>query len=96
QWIAFGVGCLNGVLGIYSLATNRLPRRPFLWRDDFEPRRYGWAQLLMAVFVFTIALGPVMLEWGYELFIVVLLLGIGAFAAGLRLMHSGKQIQRSS
>ncbi|MFF5211607.1 hypothetical protein [Streptosporangium sp. NPDC000396] len=96
QWIVLGVGCFNVALGIYSLATDRLPRLPFVWRGGFNPRRYGWAQLLMAVFVFTVALGPVMMEAPYELSIAVIFLGFGAFIAGICLMHSGKPTQRSS
>lgn len=93
QWVLLGVGCLNVALGIYSVATNRLPRFPLLPRD-IEPRRHGWGQLMVSVFVATIALAPTTMEWPYGLSIAVFTLGLGALFAGLWIMCSGKQNQR--
>ncbi|MFF4414161.1 hypothetical protein ACFYY8_16625 [Streptosporangium sp. NPDC001559] len=94
QWIALGAGCLNVALGVYALATNRLPRVPFLHRG-FLPRRYGWGQLMMSLFVFVVALEPAMMEWPYELLIAVLMFGFGACLAGMWTMCSGKRARQT-
>ncbi|MEV8635226.1 hypothetical protein AB0395_26570 [Streptosporangium sp. NPDC051023] len=68
-----------GALGLYVLATERLPR----WirrRDRHEPQAYGWAKLLMAVFI-TMIVMPQIMDLPYGLVIGLILLGLAAAVA---------------
>ncbi|MBB4920297.1 hypothetical protein ACFY19_15575 [Streptosporangium saharense] len=69
----------TGALGLYVLATNRLPR----WirgRDESEAPAYGWAKLLMAVFIIMIVV-PQAIGLPYGLVVGLILLGLVAAAA---------------
>ncbi|WP_433361531.1 hypothetical protein [Streptosporangium sp. CA-115845] len=96
QWVLLGLGCLNTALGIYALLTKRVPGWAFRRREAPEPYRYGWGQLLVSLFAFVAALQPMTMDWPFELSITLLMLGFGAFLAGLWLMHSGKRARRIS
>ncbi|MEV4242558.1 hypothetical protein AB0J63_04020 [Streptosporangium canum] len=96
QWILLGAGCLQAVVGIYMLVTNRLARPvPFFNRDRLEPRRHGAGQLVASVFPITAVLVQAT-EWSYELAMATLMLGLVAFLAGTWLMLPTKQPRSSS
>ncbi|GAA3078610.1 hypothetical protein [Streptosporangium carneum] len=66
-------------LGLYVLATDRLPR----WvreNDRHEPQAYGWAKLLMAAFI-TMLVVPQTTDLPYGLVIGLMTLGLLAAAA---------------
>lgn len=86
QGITLGVACLITVLGIYALATNRLPRVPFLRLDRYEPRRYGWGALLIAAFGFTSVLGRDVMEPGSGMDLVLLILPFVFLVSGIGLV----------
>ncbi|MEV7012161.1 hypothetical protein [Streptosporangium sp. NPDC051022] len=68
-----------GALGLYVLATDRLPgwiRSP----DRYEPQAYGWAKLLMATFI-TMIIMPQAVELPYGLVIGLTTLGLVAAVA---------------
>ncbi|WP_157594665.1 hypothetical protein [Streptosporangium amethystogenes] len=81
------MGFLNVAIGIYALTTNRLPPLvPVIWRDRYEPRRYGWGVLLMAVFVFLLVLGQKVLDWSPDLALVLVIPMIGCVIAACWLL----------
>ncbi|GGL23688.1 hypothetical protein [Planomonospora parontospora] len=97
QGFGLVAACLNVVLGIYVLTTNRLPPLvPIRKRDYYKPRRYGWGVLLMAAFVFLLVLGQWVMDWSPELALVLMIPMIGSVIAGSCLLLSAKSSQRVS
>lgn len=83
QGFALVAGCMNAVLGIYVLTTNRLPPLvPIRKRDDYKPRLYGWGVLLMGVFVFLLLLGQRMMDWSPDLALALMIPTVGCAVAG--------------
>ncbi len=77
--IAMLFASVTGALGLYVLATDRLPR----WvrrQDRHEPQAYGWAKLLMAAFI-TMIIVPQTVDLPYGLVIGLITLGLVAAVA---------------
>ncbi|MFI6797177.1 hypothetical protein [Streptosporangium canum] len=95
--ILLGLGCLNVALGVYALTTNRLPSLvPILWRDRYEPRRYGWGVLLMAAFVFLLVLGQKVMNWSPDLALALAIPMVGCGVAASWLLIPTKPSPRAS
>ncbi|MEV4380939.1 hypothetical protein [Streptosporangium sp. NPDC049644] len=73
---------LDVVIGAYVLTANRIPALlPVLWRDRYEPRRYGWAMLLIAVFAFLLVLGQKVMDWSPDLALALVIPMVGCIVA---------------
>jgi len=78
-WV-LAVSCIPAALGIYMLATNRLPRLIVGKRWVRKPCHYGVGQLLMSLF--GVLLGVMMLQWSPAFSRTLFLLALGCAVAG--------------
>ncbi|MFF3437795.1 hypothetical protein [Streptosporangium sp. NPDC002721] len=85
QAVVLGISCLIAALGVYALATKRMPHLPFLRFGRRDPQYYGWAVLSIAAFGVTGTLGQDVMEPGSVLDVAMLVLAIAFLIAGLGL-----------
>ncbi|MFD0887595.1 hypothetical protein ACFQ08_23900 [Streptosporangium algeriense] len=94
QVAVLGVACLVAGIGVYTLATNRLPPLFFLRIAHYAPRRYGWGVLLIAAFGFTSTLGADVAEPGSWPDMALFALSCGFFVSGTGLVMSSTKRSR--
>jgi hypothetical protein len=85
QAVTVGISCLIAALGVYVLATKRMPHLPFLRFGRRDPRCCGWAMLSIAAFGFTGTLGQDVMEPGSVPDVAMLVLAVAFLIAGLGL-----------
>ncbi|MFI6456214.1 hypothetical protein ACIBF6_32190 [Streptosporangium amethystogenes] len=82
QGFVLTLALLDVAIGVYVLTTNRIPSLlPVLWRDCYEPRRYGWAVLLLAAFAFLLVLGQKVMDWSPDLASALVIPMVGCIVA---------------
>ena len=85
-WV-LAVSCIPAALGIYMLATNRLPRLIVGKRWIHRPRHYGVGQLLISLLLVLVALNA-MLHWSHTFSRTLFLLALGCAVASVAFLFS--------
>ncbi|GGQ05965.1 hypothetical protein GCM10010140_40420 [Streptosporangium pseudovulgare] len=76
QVVLLAMGCWQGVLGIYALMTDRMPRVAIFLHGHRDPRRYAWGSLLLTACLFSLV-GHDLTEPGSAAGTAVLVLSAG-------------------
>ncbi|MBO3752726.1 hypothetical protein J5X84_42320 [Streptosporangiaceae bacterium NEAU-GS5] len=90
QSLVIGLATVNLCVGIYTLASRRVPRWLPRRARTCDHKKYGQAQILVFVWIILLILPP-FLGWGPIVRILCLFVGIGVMIAGIWLSHSRKQ-----
>jgi hypothetical protein len=93
--VVLGLGSVLAASGIYSLATNRLPRPLIDKRAEYNPRRYGAAQLFMGFCSVFLALANMVMSGSPALSLALTFLAIGGASAGAWFLFSAVSARRA-